>query len=306
MSVAANPFASYRVRSSIREGKTTHVKGLQHLFKDHNAASNDTRSRDLEKVREELEATKAAMKNDIPRQAKKKLNFPDPAKIGNLSNMGILTDLGYVEDENDAKLLSWAAQSKMDCTIVSDKRIRDELYDKHVKVWCTKDIVASQRHSRERKKIELEDISNQEGNPEYLVNLIKLDDHHEHLRATIFWKTFSKSIVFDTLATAQHYRDYLISARKEPPALYTRDGNRVLNDGIMDPRPGRNLFSNVCMYECGRTIDSPNEMYFCGAATLCVLFTFSPYISNSFVFVFFRSFKITKRHGICFWCTASS
>ena len=66
--------------------------------------------------------------------------------------------------------------------------------------------------------------------------MISLDPDKEHLRKTIFWKTFHKSMMFDTYENAQNYRKQLISLRKEPPStFYSRDGHRITPDGVMDP-----------------------------------------------------------------------
>ena len=237
------------VLSAISRGKTALVKTLKHFFEEEDVNKIDKIAveQSLEKLERNLRATKLEMDGNKPRRsAKKKKNMPDPAKIGRLPYLGLVTDLGYVQDENDAFLLSWAAQSKMDATVVDDKRVANDLYHNKVKVWCTTDITkCKHKHRREAGKIDLPSVSYVPGNPEYLVNLIILDQQHENLRTTIFWKTFGNSLIFDTKDAADEFRAKLVESGREPSAIYTRDGHRIMNDGIMNPEPGIKDFTNL-------------------------------------------------------------
>ena len=186
--------------------------------------------------------------NSQCRGAKKIPNFPNPVLLGGHPTIGLVTDLGYVNTSyHEAFILSWAAASKMDVMVVEDAAARDALYNAGVKVWSYNDIIPYQPTSQREVsgKLDLPEIKYREkgdvgGNPEYLVNMINLDPDKEHLRKTIFWKTFHKSILFDTLEHAQKYRSNLIQNRKEPQStLYSRDGHRIFPDGVMDPSRGR-------------------------------------------------------------------
>lgn len=49
---------------------------------------------------------------------------------------GFVCDLGFVDDEDSAKLLSWAAGTYMDAVIVDDTKEANELYHMKIKSWA--------------------------------------------------------------------------------------------------------------------------------------------------------------------------
>lgn len=79
------------------------------------------------------------------------------------------------------------------------------------------------------------------GNPEYLVNLIRLPADQEHLRDNLFFSIFRKSILFDDHNSAAKYREYLISRNEDPPTIFTRDGAKIPSVAVFDPSPAGKL-----------------------------------------------------------------
>ena len=72
-----------------------------------------------------------------------------------------------------------------------------------------------------------------QGNPEYLVELINLND--ESLRDTIFYNVFKRQLLFDDLDTAIKYREWMVRRRRSVPTIYTRTGEKLAQEGHLDP-----------------------------------------------------------------------
>ena len=97
------------------------------------------------------------------------------------------------------------------------------------------------KEERAAKSLPLPKFNNIAGNPEYFINMIKLDEEMEHLRDTIFYRIFQKSLLFDTFDTAIEYRNLLVKSKRQAPPLYTRTGERIQADGIFNPGKGNRL-----------------------------------------------------------------
>jgi len=74
------------------------------------------------------------------------------------------------------------------------------------------------------------------GNPQYLVNLIRLND--ESLRDTLFWSMFRGAILFDDMRTAMAYKKEQQRLNRPVDGLYTRDGVKIPHGGNTNPRSG--------------------------------------------------------------------
>jgi hypothetical protein len=99
---------------------------------------------DLENIESDIRRQLADMVDSRtqPRVAKKRRNWPNPAALGTFETIGLVTDLGFVEDYERAFILSWAAKAYMDTMVVHDQATAKELYDNRVKVWALSDIVS--------------------------------------------------------------------------------------------------------------------------------------------------------------------
>lgn len=73
------------------------------------------------------------------------------------------------------------------------------------------------------------------GNPQYLVNIIRLKREDEYLRDSLFHAIFGTSILFDDMNSAGSYRRHCIENGINCSTLYTRDGGRIGAEGLMDP-----------------------------------------------------------------------
>ena len=69
------------------------------------------------------------------RQVRHQRSLPTEALQGRVHH-GFVCDLGYVDDEELAPLLSWAAGTYMDAVIVEDTKEANELYHMKIKSWA--------------------------------------------------------------------------------------------------------------------------------------------------------------------------
>lgn len=70
------------------------------------------------------------------------------------------------------------------------------------------------------------------------VNLLILAPEKEYLRDTLFFAIFRDALLFDTWQQALSYQKYLVvEKRRTPPMLYTRKGEVLSNQALLDPRP---------------------------------------------------------------------
>ena len=53
----------------------------------------------------------------------------------------MVVDLGFVDDYNNAKILSWAAQSYMKSVVVENFDLSKKLYDRGVKSWAISGVI---------------------------------------------------------------------------------------------------------------------------------------------------------------------
>ena len=75
------------------------------------------------------------------------------------------------------------------------------------------------------------------GHPRYLVNMVQLTRDQEHLRDTLLYNNFQKSMLFDDLDSALAYRAYLVKINISPPLIYTMDGERISARAVLNPSP---------------------------------------------------------------------
>eukprot|EP01039_Chlorochromonas_danica_P002706 gene2706-2956_t len=181
---------------------------------------------------------------------------PDPVLVSNSGGLGMLVDLAYVNDPSEARILSYHAQKYMDAWIVSTHEIAEELFSRGVKAWAighikpfamtfrnSNNLGSLRERSSEEKAQGLLPLPSVQingepapGNPQYLVNVLRLDTEREGLRDTIFNAIFGISILFDTLHAASQYRKYCIEKKVACGTLYSRRGDKIDAHGLMDPR----------------------------------------------------------------------
>jgi hypothetical protein len=207
---------------------------------------------------------------------------PRPAKKDNTlrqvspneSVVGHVVDLGFVDTDDDAAILSGMASRQISSLVVRTRADGQKWYAKNVKVWPLdmmtpflvqgaaaggsspggrgRDRSSSSRSSgggargqgpsRPRTKEEMDKgelplapLSGVAGHPRYLVNLIQLRSSDEHLRDTVFWNIFRNSLLFEDLDSATKYRQTLAKNCKPPVQVVTKKGDVIATDGMMDP-----------------------------------------------------------------------
>lgn len=117
-------------------------------------AMEDIRS--LEDLRARREREIEDMKSRVTqhRLAHKRNNALDPVAIGGKDVIGVVVDLAYIDDPNEAEIISWAAGSMMDAVVVPDTKTAKELFSRKVKVISLDQIIPfkiSDRESRHRR-----------------------------------------------------------------------------------------------------------------------------------------------------------
>ena len=75
------------------------------------------------------------------RKVKKRQGFPAPVKLAGVSGtVGLVVDLCYVDDLQEAKILSWAAAANIDTMVVKNMDTARLLFEKGVKAWALNQI----------------------------------------------------------------------------------------------------------------------------------------------------------------------
>jgi hypothetical protein len=75
--------------------------------------------------------------------------------------------------------------------------------------------------------------------------MIKLQREREHLRDTLFYNIYQKSIIFDDMKSALAYRQALIRQEIQPPTIYTLHGERITGNALLDPSANARLPSTM-------------------------------------------------------------
>lgn len=271
----------YASQEQFSTEKSNLVNELRRLKADHSRYNElNERAKQLKKHRrEQLEQVSSAVRESVddldalrslrsnrlsqlghlqrrctaPRAANKRA-APDPVLVASSGGLGMVVDLAFVNDVNEARILSFHAHKYMDAWVVPTATVSQQLFAKGVKAWAldlVKPFVMTTRSNtaatRERTTEEREagmlplpavTIGKEAapGNPQYMVNLLKLDEDNEHLRDSIFFSIFNTSILFDTMAHATQYRKYRIEQKLTCAVLYSRKGERLDSNGLLDPR----------------------------------------------------------------------
>ena len=69
--------------------------------------------------------------------------------------------------------------------------------------------------------------------------MLILEPRNEYLRDTLFWQMFGLTLIFEDFDDAVRYRKVLIKNNKSPPNMYSKDGQQILVDGILDPNAAK-------------------------------------------------------------------
>lgn len=164
--------------------------------------------------------------------------------------IGQVVTLASVEEESTAHVMSWALRQYMELMVVKDDITAKLLYDSGFAVISNESqsefyvTTGSGKRPRSEDEIRSQTLPLKKlnppgkrvaGNPEYLINLLKLDRTNEKLRDTVFWTICKNNILIDNLETALLNRKECIRLGHSVPTYYTRTGERLGSDGILNP-----------------------------------------------------------------------
>eukprot|EP00752_Nemacystus_decipiens_P004173 g3816.t1 len=158
--------------------------------------------------------------------------------------VGYIVQLGYVDNEYLAKLLSMKGGSKMKAVYVDTKAQLDMVRKAQAGGFC-KESVATFRvpgENRPRnaaemaaKQLPLRNLKAQ-GFKGYLANMIQLPEDQEHLRDTLFSALYGSMVMFDTHDNAHAYQVRCKrSGNIALPILVEEDGASLERNGYMPP-----------------------------------------------------------------------
>jgi hypothetical protein len=175
---------------------------------------------------------------------KKEISAASLVRLGD-KVLGMVVDLATVNTYTDAFLLSWAAKGYMDVFVCTDDETGKAIYAENFRSWpinmITKFAIVTANGRRQRtnaemasRKLPLTTLSLDRGNPEYMVNMLHLSPEHEHLRDNVFWNIYKQTVVVDTMDDAIALRKIMV-AKNTSSAIFTRRGERLGFDGVMDP-----------------------------------------------------------------------
>ncbi|CAM9280554.1 unnamed protein product [Ascophyllum nodosum] len=173
-----------------------------------------------------------------------------PEDEARINPIGYIVELGYVEDEYMAKLLSQKGGSKMKAVYVDTKRQLDMVRRAGAGGFCRETVATfrvpevngQRRTSRPRnaaeiaeKRLPLPDVR-EKGFIDYLVNIIQLPDQYEELRDTLFSALYGSMVMFDTHDNAHEYQKKCKQRGKIGlPILVKEDGASLERNGYMPP-----------------------------------------------------------------------
>jgi hypothetical protein len=159
--------------------------------------------------------------------------------------VGCPVDLAYVNDKDEALILSWASSNYLDALVFRDTDTASILYRQSNLKTLALDQTQPYRvgNSRSRNEEELRScllpLPPLEGYngppPRYMINMLKLDSANENLRDSLFWHMFSNTLLFDDFASATTYRKILVQQRRLTPSMYTLTGERLMKDALFTP-----------------------------------------------------------------------
>ena len=242
--------------------------GLQRLSRDDNQLHLKAA---LEHEMDEMQNNVASHEQSVYRKVKiceeksaSMLALRQVADQHRIPYLGNVVDLAYVDDEEEAYLMSWVACAAMHLLVTTGDR--QETYDmvkssnNRVDVWPLIDVPRfeyknaqgkySKRNDEHRSNRMLpvkqlaphDGIGNIPGNPRPLINILNLPDEFEDLRETIFFSLFGNMVLFDDLESMLDWKEKTKIARPQqnvPTLLSVKGGYLVRSDGRVECMPAK-------------------------------------------------------------------
>jgi hypothetical protein len=214
----------------------------------------------LIEVTAQIAAAQAEASGSSVRAAVKPDSLASLRTLGN-DAIGFVVDLAQVDDVRVARMISWAMERKMDvCVFKRRGENSNAAYQRNIKTWSLNEIGGVFTITNQGRRTETQKEAGKlpegggglkpitwnmggpvPGKPRYMINELRLSPGREGLRDSVFWVGLRDALLFDTMVSANKYRDYVVTQLKgRPPNIYALDtGERVLSDGIRDPRKGQ-------------------------------------------------------------------
>ena len=153
----------------------------------------------------------------------------------------------------------------MNVALTTTSEQQRKVYDEGVPAYSESTLVPFSKRDYDPAKGELLPIELQKPPPNFrseinfAVNLFDLADKYKHLRASLLWAIFGKTIVVKDLEHAQRYREHLVKQRKSCPAILTLNGDMIASDGLMDPKRKCPSHIDVLKFSFGELPPSEKE-----------------------------------------------
>jgi len=251
------------------------------LFEDYSQVENMSSPRSvnvfLEKLRSDLDKMRSA--------SNRKARYPSHPEVQKMLGtmiqdgteqsgiIGMIGELGFVENENEAKLYAKFLGAKFCAILLRDQSAFEKYYrifkdslspvyllslnsvlpfnvSSHSAAAATATAAmkmnetADSRHmqgssTRPVSSIEFLPFSPVKGAPVdgflgFAINRIKFRQDHEYLRHSVFWNLFRDVMVFENLFQAQAYRNYLIKRKIPCPTMFSvNDAETVESTGFV-------------------------------------------------------------------------
>jgi hypothetical protein len=263
----AKETAKSNIIRQLELSKSFYLSNFRNMARDGDA--EDVGTEDIKKQKKQIATTIKDREKAAFRPAKidatEQRALERQVKLANeheVETYGHIIDLGYVEDEEDAVIMSQIAANHMHMLVVPDRekcyelaKVKDS-QGKSPSVWpladCPRfqyrapDLSFKNRSEEDRKKKKLParelratDGKPIPGKPRALVNLVQLADEHEDLRETVFDSIFGSMVIFDDIESALKYKQRTLKAfpqRSFPTLWAKKEGQKVASDGRIDGR----------------------------------------------------------------------
>ncbi|EFC47386.1 predicted protein [Naegleria gruberi] len=151
--------------------------------------------------------------------------------------VGILGELGYIDNEKHNDTISRFLGDKMQCIVVQDsngmEKVRRllENFPHKIPVLPLDNIQKCSKGMDNEGRLRLDPID-ADGFVGYSVNLIEIDIRREMIRHA-FWNLLGSSLVFETFLTGLAFRKKRLEINLAVPLILTLDGERIEATGIV-------------------------------------------------------------------------
>lgn len=153
--------------------------------------------------------------------------------------VGILGELGYIDNEKQNDTISRMIADKMQCIVVQDQASMDKVrkalepFPNKLPILPLDNIFKCPKGLDNYGKLRLDPIGdNVDGFVGYAVNLIELDSRKDMLRHA-FWNILGQTLVFESFEKGLQFRKKRLETNTNTPIIICLDGERIESTGIV-------------------------------------------------------------------------